>query len=757
MRGPWKYLGAAAALLSVVLFDTAAVAQGAVQQSGPIVPFHNSSWFGNGVIGDGGTPAKPYTSALGLFNGSTCPFGVSSQPGPGVALTPYSTFSVCQSNTATTLSFQGLNGQPTPSIFFNVGGAIYPFPGPGLGSVTSVGLSGGTTGLTSTGGPVTGIGTFVLGGVLNVANGGTGQSTAAAAINALLPAQGGNSGKVLGTNGAIAAWTNPTGGTVTSITAGTGLTGGTITGAGTVALDTTRVFTSGASGLVPASGGGTANFLRADGAFAVPVPGGVPTLAGTNIFTGYNNFSPGTSTSGAVPLSLSPSDYGVGHPAMSFQKETTANTYTIGLFDGASNAGHIRLSAGSTDVVGGLTVTGGSTVGGSAVCTMATGCGGGGGGGYATVYDVVANYGGHPTGGGDNTAAYNAALSACSGGGGGIIWFQAGTFVFNSAIADNVAGCSIKGAGQVATWFVPTGAIGNFLTINFGSSVNPTEFSNFGIQPGSGWTSGYAIAGTPTSTHFHDIYMLSPPQALLISGGAAPLIDSLMVWPATSSPVIGCDDSLGAVFEATMRDSNVNGSSSSTVIEQGANCNSLILDNVVISGGGGGICFHAATNAGTFDSFVNVACDHTQQGVIFDGGSGVQITSSWFGSTISGNGLTFSSSFSGFASVSNSHIRDNSNGGVLINGSGGVALVGNIISGNAAGNVLVGSNVNYFQINSNMIGVPGDPTANSCVSVNTGSSNYYTIANNMCGPTNSAGVVDNGSGAKKSVTGNVGP
>lgn len=38
----------------------------------------------------------------------------------------------------------------------------------------------------------------------------------------------------------------------------------------TALLDT---FTSGAKGLVPASGGGTANFLRADGTFAAP-PGG---------------------------------------------------------------------------------------------------------------------------------------------------------------------------------------------------------------------------------------------------------------------------------------------------------------------------------------------------------------------------------------------------------------------------------------------------------------------------------------------------
>ena len=45
------------------------------------------------------------------------------------------------------------------------------------GSVTSVGVSGGTTGLTTSGGPVTGSGTITFAGTLAVANGGTGGTT----------------------------------------------------------------------------------------------------------------------------------------------------------------------------------------------------------------------------------------------------------------------------------------------------------------------------------------------------------------------------------------------------------------------------------------------------------------------------------------------------------------------------------------------------------------------------------------------------
>lgn len=77
--------------------------------------------------------------------------------------------------------------------------------GGGGGTVTSVNVSGGTTGLSATGGPVTTSGTITLGGALNVSNGGTGASNAANARTNL---------------GAAASGTN------SDITSMTGLTGG---------------------------------------------------------------------------------------------------------------------------------------------------------------------------------------------------------------------------------------------------------------------------------------------------------------------------------------------------------------------------------------------------------------------------------------------------------------------------------------------------------------------------------------------------
>ena len=82
-----------------------------------------------------------------------------------------------------------------------------------------------------------------LTGTIDIANGGTGQTTANAAFNALAPSQTGNTGKYLTTDGTNSSWSvNPLG-TVTSVaaTAGTGIsvTGSPITTSGTLNITNT--------------------------------------------------------------------------------------------------------------------------------------------------------------------------------------------------------------------------------------------------------------------------------------------------------------------------------------------------------------------------------------------------------------------------------------------------------------------------------------------------------------------------------------
>ena len=75
----------------------------------------------------------------------------------------------------------------------------------GVGTVTSVDMSGGTTGLTTSGGPITGSGTITLAGTLAVANGGTGATTAGTARSNLGAAASGANSDVTSMSGITGA------------------------------------------------------------------------------------------------------------------------------------------------------------------------------------------------------------------------------------------------------------------------------------------------------------------------------------------------------------------------------------------------------------------------------------------------------------------------------------------------------------------------------------------------------------------------
>ena len=97
----------------------------------------------------------------------------------------------------------------------------------GAGSVTSINVSGGTTGLTFSGGPITSSGTITMSGTLDEVNGGTGQTTYttgdilyASGSNTLAKLAIGSAGQVLKVASGVPSWATDqnSGGTVTSIT-----------------------------------------------------------------------------------------------------------------------------------------------------------------------------------------------------------------------------------------------------------------------------------------------------------------------------------------------------------------------------------------------------------------------------------------------------------------------------------------------------------------------------------------------------------
>lgn len=110
------------------------------------------------------------------------------------------------------------NGSPTSQTFLRGDGTWAIIPSTAGGTVTSINVSGGSTGLTSSGGPVTTTGTITLGGVLGVANGGTGVTSST------------GNGSVVLSNGATL--TNANIGSI-SLTSPLGITSGG-TGIGTI-------------------------------------------------------------------------------------------------------------------------------------------------------------------------------------------------------------------------------------------------------------------------------------------------------------------------------------------------------------------------------------------------------------------------------------------------------------------------------------------------------------------------------------------
>jgi hypothetical protein len=237
----------------------------------------------------------------------------------------------------------------------------------GTGTVTSINASGGTTGLTFTGGPVTTLGTLTLGGTLAVANGGTGATTLTGYVY-------GN-----GTSAMTASTTIPTtalSGTVSNAQ----LTNSSVTINGSsVSLGGTTTITAASPNALTIGTGLSGTSYNGSAAVTIAIDATVATLTGSQILTNKTISGLTNTLSNIGNSSLSNSAVTINGNSVSLGGSTTVtatttNALTIGTgLSGTSFNGSSAITIANTGIlsISGTAPVSASTVSGATTISMA--------------------------------------------------------------------------------------------------------------------------------------------------------------------------------------------------------------------------------------------------------------------------------------------------------------------------------------------------------------------------------------------------
>lgn len=371
------------------------------------------------------------------------------------------------------------------------------------GTVTSVDVSGGTTGLTTSGGPVTTSGTITLAGTLIVANGGTGLTSGTSGGVPTYTASGTLTSSDALTNNQLIVG-GGAGAVIKTLAAGSAnqylkISSGIPTWI-TVSTPTMQIFTNpiysftitsatATAGSTYTNNGHTFQLTRsissATTALLISVTGGAPAASGTltSAETGVANltFSAQTLSSGATSGTYTPTAGtvwfrarlvgGGGGGAGGGTAGSAGSGGTGGITSLTGNTGTTVLTAGGAS--GGLTNNGNSQFGGNATIVSASGTALSGGSASPNIAGFSA-----ATGGGGNGAS-----SPFGGRGGGAFASSLGT----AAIASTGSGGGGGGASNSSAQWGAGGAAGGYI-----DAIVSTVVASYAYVIAAGGTAGAA-------------------------------------------------------------------------------------------------------------------------------------------------------------------------------------------------------------------------------------------------------------------------
>lgn len=176
--------------------------------------------------GNGSITIDATAGAGGVSSFSAGTTGLTPSTGTTGAVTLAGTLNVANGGTGATTLTGIVKGSGTSPLSVAVAGTDYVAPN---GNIT--GTAGNVTGTVA------------------IANGGTGQTTAANAINALVPSQSGQSGKVLTTNGSVVSWGTAGGSGITALTGDV-----TASGSGSVSATVQKIQSRTVASTAPSAG-----------------------------------------------------------------------------------------------------------------------------------------------------------------------------------------------------------------------------------------------------------------------------------------------------------------------------------------------------------------------------------------------------------------------------------------------------------------------------------------------------------------------